>query len=99
MAEQLALIDMPSGRPMRMRDGSVKHCAEFKDLDANWWYRKEDGLYWITHTGSGRLLTSTRTLKAAKALLAEPEFFDERLTLKRMFQAYKRYANRAGWRY
>ena len=51
--------------------------------------------YWLTHTPSGKFLTSAQTVKSLKELVNEPEFFDEKLTMKRLLQAYGRWINRS----
>jgi hypothetical protein len=76
-----------------------KYWVHGKKLTQDFHYHKEDNLYWCTHTPTGLLLTSSKTIKSIKALLAEPEFFDEHLTIPRMFQAYRRYANQKGWQF
>ena len=87
----------PGAFPVRMYDGSIGYHDNGKALNKDWWYRKEDAVFFCTHTKSGRLLTSAKTLKSLKALLAEPEFFDETPSVARLQQAYLRWARRSNW--
>ena len=83
---------------LRMKDGSTKRVVA-KKLNDDFHYHKEDGLYWMTKTSSGVLITSSKTIKALKELIQEPEFFDDTLTRERIAQALNRWANSKGWNY
>ena len=82
---------------LRMKDGSKKKVAG-KRLSPDFHYHKENGLYWMTKTSSGVLITSARTIKALKELTAEPEFFDKELTPERIIQAVNRWGNKYKWK-
>lgn len=81
---------------LKMKDGSVKE-VEGTKLTDQFHYHKDEGLYWLTHTPSGMLVTSAKRVKSLKELINEPEFFDD-LTVKSMFEAYKRWTQRNQWK-
>ena len=82
---------------LRMKDGSTKRVVA-KPLTDELHYHKEDGLYWLTKTSSGVLITSAKTIKALKELIQEPEFFDEPMTREGIIAAVNRWGNRRGWK-
>ena len=82
---------------LRMKDGSTKRVVA-KKLNEDFHYHKEQGIYWMTKTSSGVLITSSKTVKALKELMQEPEFFDIPLTRERIAQAVNRYMNAKGWK-
>lgn len=82
---------------LSMKDGSTKRVVA-KPLTDELHYYKEDGLYWLTKTSSGVLITSSKTIKALKELIQEPEFFDEPMTREGIATAVNRWANSRGWR-
>lgn len=81
---------------LSMRDGSTKRVVA-KKLTDQLFYHKEDGLFWLSKAPSGVLITSSRTLKAIKELIQEPEFFDEPMTREGIAAAVSRWGNRRGW--
>ena len=81
---------------LRMNDGTIKE-VEGTKLSNDFHYHKQDNLFWLTHTRSGRLVTSAKKLKSLKELINEPEFFDEKLDVKRLHDAYVRWGNRNWW--
>lgn len=82
---------------LRMKDGSVEE-VEGTKLNDNFHYHKSENLYWLTHTPSGRLVTSAKKVKSLRELINEPEFFDDNLTVTAMHKAYVRWANRNMWK-
>lgn len=50
--------------------------------------------FYLTHTETGMLVTSSRTLKALKMLLQEPEFHQEDPSVEDLYTAYTRWFNR-----
>ena len=80
-----------------MKDGSVQ-VVEGTRLTDQFHYHSQDGLYWLTHTPSGRFLTSAKKVKSLRELINEPEFFEDRITIESLFKAYVRWGNRMGWK-
>ena len=80
-----------------MKDGTIKRVAG-KPMGEHFHYHKEAGRYWLTKNSSGVLITSSKTIKALKELVQEPEFFDETLTRERIAQAVNRWGNSKEWR-
>lgn len=79
-----------------MRDGTVEE-VEGTKLSDSFHYHKQDNIFWLTHTPSGRFVTSAKKLKSLKELINEPEFFDEKLTVTGLYEAYRRWGNRNWW--
>lgn len=79
-----------------MRDGSVE-LVEGTRLNDLFHYHSQDGLYWLTHTPSGRFITSSKKVKSIRELINEPEFFEE-ITVTNLYRAYQRWINRNSYK-
>lgn len=81
---------------LNMKDGSTKEVTG-TPIGVDFFYHKEDGRYWLTHIKSGKLVTSARTVKLLRELANEPEFFGD-LTVRGLYKAYIRWADRNNWK-
>lgn len=80
-----------------MKDGTTRRVAG-KPLNEHFHYHKEGDRYWLTKSSSGVMITSSKTIKALKELVQEPEFFDDVLTREGIARAVNRWGNRRGWK-
>ena len=81
---------------LKMKDGTVRE-VEGTKLNDRFHYHKAENTYWLTHTPSGQLVTSAKKVKLLRELVNEPEFFDDQLTISRLYEAYCRWGNRHFW--
>ena len=80
-----------------MKDGTVLSIAGTPINDRFHYHKSQDNTYWLTHTETGKFVTSAKKVKSLKALVQEPEFFDEEISPRRLAEAVNRFFNREGW--
>lgn len=80
---------------IHMKDGSKKVVTGTQLRPGFNYHKDEDsGLYFLDHEKTGRYIASAVKVKELKELLQEPEFFDEKLTIRKIHAAKVRWTKK-----